>query len=117
MAIQRMTASDEARRSSIVTFERHVKSVLGARLSALEKLSKQLAIVNAPLAALIRNDERAMAALHELSPLVDAERKRLRGVRGNRPRNNRMFSLHFHQLYGFGTTEILGRRAVSPSMA
>jgi hypothetical protein len=78
MPIQRIAPCDEMRREAVQHFDRHVKQQIAARAKTLETRAKQLAIVHAPVSALIQNDARATVALQELTPQVDAERQRMR---------------------------------------
>ena len=71
MPIQRIAPSDEMRREAVQHIDRHVKQQIAARAKALETRAKQLAIVHAPVSALIQNDARATVALQELTPQVE----------------------------------------------
>ena len=71
MPIQRIAPCDEMRREAVQHFDRHVKQQIAARAKTLETRAKQLAIVHAPVSALIQNDARATVALQELTPQVE----------------------------------------------
>src|SRR5690242_6773748 len=77
MSVQRLTIEPESSRSAVQLIDRHVTSFLDGRRAYHDKVARNLARLNAPLVASLRNDPATTASIEELKILAADEKSRL----------------------------------------
>ena len=80
MTLHRAAVSEDARKKATELFSHHVIQHMHAELARHRHLTDQLVRANAPAAAAIRSDAAAIAALHAMTPQLEAERKRFEAL-------------------------------------